>query len=92
MNLRAMPRQDMKIISIHPRRGKVCHRLVFPGSKLILAEYLSVTFRNIRKKAARTKAVMSSSHHNFRDGIVMYARMPLTVMMPPGIPQRIAAM
>ena len=91
MNLSAMPRHDMQTIRIQPRSGKACQKDVSWGWVAIRAEYLSTIFRNIMKKPANTSAVMSISHHSFCDGIFRYALKPLTVMMIPGMPQRVAA-
>lgn len=91
MNFRAMPRQSMNSISIHPLSGNVCHMLVFSGCAAIRAEYLSTAFLNMKKKQTRTTAVPDMSHHNSCKGIDKYALTPLTVMMTPGIPQSAAA-
>ena len=91
MNFRAMPRQSMNSIRIHPRSGNVCHMLVFSGCAAIKAEYLSTAFLNMKKKHIRTTTVPEMSHHDSCKGIDKYALTPLTVMMTPGIPQSAAA-
>ena len=86
-----MPRPIMKTIRIHPRIGNVCHIVTFSGSTAILLQYLSTIRRNIRKKAVRTAAVISSSHQRFSDGCFPYALIPFNVMVIPGMPQIAAA-
>lgn len=92
MNLRVMPRQVMNPINIHPLSGKVCQTEVVSGRAAIRMAYLSTMRLNIKKKPASTPAVMSSSHQRSAVRIVAYARIPLTVIIIPGMPQIAAAM
>lgn len=81
----------MNTSSIHPLRGNVCHILALSGKEAILPIYLSVTLRNIMKKAAITDMVTRSNHQMFPDGCIIYAFIPLSVIVIPGIPQMIPA-
>ena len=81
----------MKTIRIHPRVGNVCHIVTLSGSEEILSQYLSTILRNIIKKPARTAAVMRSSHQISSGCCILYALIPLEVMIIPGMPQIIAA-
>ena len=92
MNLREMPRHSMNMISIQPLSGNARHGAVFRAWAAICAEYLSAARLNMKKKPARTAAVMRMSHQSFCPGIVRYASTPLMVMITPGVPHRAAAM
>ena len=85
--LSAIPRPIMKTISIHPRAGNVCHIFTLAGREAILPQYLFTIRRNIMKNAARTEAVISSSHQRFSDGCILYALIPLIEIIMPGTPQ-----